>query len=471
VAQSIITNTAVATVGRAINVALGIIVVGLISRLLGADQFGSYATLLAYGAILQIMADLGLYLMLTRVIAQHPGQENYYLANILTLRLVLLAVLFGGGLLLAYLLPSLHGLLGAYSVIAAGLIVQSVSQLFMGVYQKYGVVWRATVGDIAGRLVQLGGIVLVGATHASLVSMAALFAAGSVTAVALHRGLLPKGIVVKLSFSWRTWRRLLGASLPLGALLILNAIYFRIDIVLLSLYQPGSQVGFYGLAYRLIESALFLPAMFGGLLLPRLSAAWQQQDTARLRQYFSQGLLAVLWAAAFVVLSMIVWAGPIIQLIGGAEYQAAAPLLSILAGALAVMFVGNLSGFTLVACHRQKALLILAAALAIANVALNILTIPRWGAFAAAWTTVATETVAAATATLIVYRLTRFTLPPAALVRLGLALSFTAVMYWASPAGWPVLITLAAGFVVYLAASWWLRLLTRRTFSSLLAVL
>jgi O-antigen/teichoic acid export membrane protein len=468
-AQSIVANTAVAAAGRALNVALGIIVLGLISRLLGAETFGSYSTLLAYGAILQIVADLGLYLTLTRLIAQYPEQENHYVANAILLRLALSILVFGGGFLVAFFIVPRPDVAAAYGIMSAGFAAQSLSQLFMGVYQKYGIVWRATVGDSIGRIAQVVGILMIGTARANLFSMTALFTLATVVAALLHRALLPRNIVIRAQFAWSTWRHLIVASFPLGALLILNAIYFRVDILILSLYRPGSDVGFYGLAYRLVESILFLPAMFGGLLLPRISAAWQNSQLGQLREYLSQGLLAAMWAGGFIVLSISIWTEPIIMLIAGPEYGAAAPLLRILALALAAMFFGNIAGFALVACHRQKALLVLATTLAAANIVLNVLTIPFWGAPAAAWTTVVTEVLAATTAMLIAYRLIRFSLPRAALGKLVMALVLTTAVYWFIPASWPVVAIVTVGFVTYVISGRLLGFLTSRTFRVLLA--
>jgi len=467
VAQSIITNTVIASSGRVINVALGIVALGFISRFLGTDQFGSFTVLLAYGAILQITADLGLYLTLTRAIAQHPAKENHYLTHIISLRLALLITIFGLGAAATFVVPSLRGLLLVYSVVAIGYIAQSFSQLMMGIYQKYRVVWRATAGDIAGRIAQVAGLIIIGASRATLTSMAVLFTVSAGLAALVHRQLLPTPVLIKLAFSWPTWRRLIIGSLPLGALLILNAVYFRIDTVLLSLYRPSGQVGLYGIAYRLIESALFFPAMFGGLLLPRLSSSWQNQQRLQLKQYYEQGLLIIVWAAVFTVISLTFLSQPIILLIAGSEFEAAASLLRILALALAAMFIGNLSGFTLVACQRQKALLKLAVVLAVVNIGLNLLFIPRWGALAAAWTTVITEGVAALSATIIAYRLIHFTIPLSVLVRLALAAVLTALIYQALPATWPVLITLGLGAAVYAFSSWWLRIVTKQNLSLL----
>lgn len=467
--SSIVANAAVASLGRVANVGLGIVTVSLLARFLGGELFGAYTVLMAFCLMLHTAADLGLYVTLTRAIAAAPAdRENQYLAHITALRLALLVIVLAIGALTLRFLPSLQNLAAPYALVAAGLAAQSFSQLLMGVYQKYGAMWRATAGDLIGRLVQLVSIILLGTQQATLAAMSFAFALGTATSAAIHQTLLPQTVHVRLAVSWPVWRDLVKESLPVGALLILNAIYFRADALILSFFQSIVQVGLYGLAYRLVESTLFFPAMFGGLLLPRLSAAVAAARGDQLKQYVSQAVAATAWAAAFIAVSFASLAEPIIVLVAGGEFRAAAPLLRILALAQVAMFCGNIAGFTLLAYRQQKSLLVLAAALAAANVILNFATIPYWGAPAAAWTTVLTEAAAALIATSMVFRRTRFRLPRSFLSRLAVATAATAAVYWLLAPRVPVLATLLVGALVYLLGSRLLGLITRRHFSALL---
>ncbi|MFH1354250.1 MAG: oligosaccharide flippase family protein [bacterium] len=466
--QSILANTIIASSGRVVNVALGVFVLSLVSRFLGVATYGSYALLLSYGAILQIAADFGLYLTLTHAISRHPGQENYYISHIASLRLILLLTIFGFGWLLTLITPSLRSLVPIYPIIALGFMAQSFSQLMMGIYQKYGVVWRATAGDLAGRLVQVAGIILVGAASATLASMTTLFTLGLVVATYFHRRLLPPGIRIRPAFSQSAWRKILITSWPLGAVLIFNVIYFRIDTIILSLFRPARQVGLYGLAYRLIESSLFVPAMFGGLLLPHLTAAWHEQRLDAFRRYFEQGATLTIWTAVFITLTLVLFAEPVIILIAGTAFIDATILLQILGPALGVMFFGNLAGFSLVACRRHKTLLVIAASLAGINIILNLIFIPPFGAPAAALTTLLTEIIATLSASFVLWRLARVSLSLTYLARLAFVAITTSLIYVALPASWPVLITIAIGAAVYCAASWFTRLISKKSIGLLI---
>lgn len=476
--QSILSNTVIASSGRVLGVLLGVVTTAALTRLLGVESFGTYTLLFSYGALFQIGADFGLYLTLTRLIAQQPDKERYYINRITSLRLVLLLTFFLLGTLLTVVLPSLRPLTLVFLIIAVGFSFQSLSQLLMGIYQKYGVVWRATVGDIVGRLVQLGGIIITAlfiarTSHSAetpLFLVITMFTAGATAAYLIHHLLLPVAPPGRLVFAWPDFKRLMRLSWPLGAMLILNAVYFRIDVVILSLFRSADEVGLYGLAYRIIESALFFPAMFGGLLLPRLSRALVKKNHhTYARQLIAESLRFLTLSATFVVIAGFTLALPIVTLISGASFRSAAPLLQILSVALFVMFFGNLFGFTLVALKRQKSLLILYTALALFNLITNLMFIPIYGATAAAWTTVVTETLAMASAAVLVYRAIPFHIDIWFTARVIILAAATITLVLALPPHLPVLLVLLAAIVFYTIGSLAIGLLHRRSFTLLIS--
>ena len=416
--QSIIANTTIAAGGRAINIFLGVITTALITRLLGPNQFGSYVLLLSFGSIIQLSADFGLYLTLTRDIARQPGKKNEIFSQIISLRLLLLLIVFFIGTLIMLFAPSFRPLTVAFIVMAIGLSLQSLSQLFMGLYQYYQIVWRATVGDLAGRLVQILGIITISFYAATINTMITAFTISTAVAYLVHRKLAPSKNW-RLVLDWPAWKKVISTSWPLGAMLFVNAIYFRIDTLILSIFQPSYEVGWYGAAYRIIESALFFPAMLGGLLLPRISETLAGKKIHIAGQYIKEGARLLLVAATYCFIVIQLFNRDIILLIASAPFAPAAPILKILSLALVVMFFGNLFGFTLVAMKQQMLLLKLYVGLAVFNTLANLVFIPLYGAGAAAWTTVMTELIAATYAAYQVNKIIRLSISASLIFRLS----------------------------------------------------
>jgi len=451
VPQSILNNAVIATSGRILNVALGLVVVALITRYLGPSSYGQYVLLLSFGTIVQLAADAGLYLTLSRQLARTPDLAKRLLSNTVGLRTVLLLVAFAAGAILAVTLPSFDGLLVPFVILSAGLGLQSISQLYMSVFQYHQTVWRATVGDLAGRAVQIVGIVALGLYMPTLTGVTAMFALGSFIAFVLHWFLSPIRTLALDLESPRSWSSILAVSWPLGVLLLLNAVYFRIDAVMLSLWRPAAEVAWYGLAYRIVESSLFFPAMLGGLLLPRLSET-VLANPAQAGRYLLQGVRVVLVAGAAALVVLVSEGTRITVFIAGSSFSPSGPLLQLLAVALVIMFVGNMFGFALVALEKQRMLLGLYAVLAVGNLLANILFIPIWGASAAAVTTICTEAVAMGVAGSITWRALRLRVPWGLLARICVLAIGGIIFLQLLPTSWHLALRILVFGAFYIAA-------------------
>ncbi len=475
-AVPILVNTIIAAVGRISTIAIGIVVAAVLTRYLGAEGFGIYIFILSFGTILQTGADFGLYLTLSREIADKKAIPQQVFTHIASLRFVLLAATFLVGVLILPSLSPYPHLLGPCIILLLGLALQSYSQLLMAVYQAYGVVWRATIGDIAGRLVQIAGLLIIffsaniqSYIPSPLFAAVAVFTIGSALATIVHVSFLPNIHPWKLVGSHQEWKRFIKISWPLAVVLISNAIYFRIDAVMLSYLRPGVEVGWYGLAYRIVESTLFFPAMFGGLLLPHISASLSARNINKARGFVEQGLILIMTGGGFVAVVLSIYASEIIQFLSGPAFLPAARLLQILTIALFIMFVGNFFGYILVSLNKQKELLYLSLALVVGNIVANAIFIPLFGATAAAITTVCTEICAMSIGGFLVYTSLPFSFPYIQISKLILILAAMYAVSLLLPDSWHVIWKCFGLSIIFLTGIIVLRLLQQKDISLLMA--
>src|SRR3989344_6110438 len=406
-AQSILVNSGIASAGRLVTLVLGLVATALITRLLGAGAFGQYSFVATIGIFLQLVADFGLYLTASRELGRGEGRGMQF-GHIMSLRGVFLLLVYGAGGMLFFTIPSLRPFFLLFMVFAAGFVMQSLSQLLMSVFQAYGVVWRATISDIAGRVVQVVLLLIfyerMFKGSAPTIAVAGAFSAGLLIACCMQFFLIPHKKLLIPYISPSAWKKIIRVSFPIGALLVLNSIYFRIDTVMLVFFRTTQEVGWYALAYRVVEDTLFFPAMLGGLMLPHISSAIQHKDHVQARGFIEQALLLSLSLALPIVALLVFFASPIVIAISGQAFSASGPILAVLAWAAGIMFVGNILGFALIALHRQRDLLTLYAVLVVGNVGANFVYIPQYGAMGAAWVTVLTEGIATAVASFLVYK-------------------------------------------------------------------
>jgi O-antigen/teichoic acid export membrane protein len=463
---SILSNASVATVGRVINAVIGLAVTALFTRWLLASGYGAYIALLAYGTIWQIAADFGLYLTLTRLLGKSRLEHQEDIAATVSLRLTLVLIVGLVALGAAQFFSPIPNPLVPLGIMLLGLGLQSLSQLCIGIYQAHSRMLAATVGDVVGRLVQLLIVGWVFITHTSpTITIAALiFTIGTGTAFVIHYLYLPNRRHFWPKLTWQRWHQLLKVSWPLGALLVLNTIYFRIDMIMLPIWRSTAEIGLYALAYRLIENILFFPAMFGGLLLPHVSA----KNSTELRALLAETLQIVTIGALMMLMLLLLLPAPIISLIGGQDFLAAVPLLQTLSLALGFMFFGNIFGFVLVAQGRNKTLLSLYVCLVVFNVIANRFFIPQFGVAAAAWITVITEAAATCTAGFLVLREVHIQVPLGWLGRALVATAICAALVYILPSSVPSVVKLGAAALLFLALHIFFGTIQKKQFPHLL---
>ena len=89
---------------------------------------------------------------------------------------------------------------------------------------------------------------------------------------------------------WQDVRMLLHQAAPFAAAGVLYYVYFRIDVVMLSIWRTPDDVGWYNAAYRLVAVLYFIPGSVCSALfsrLSRLAITDRSQHTARARQHYA----------------------------------------------------------------------------------------------------------------------------------------------------------------------------------------
>ena len=381
----------IAAVSRFIVGAISLVVVGILTRSLGPAGYGYYNLVFAYLYIFTSIADLGLYTILVREVSKvDADKERLVASKIFTLRLVFAVsiLILADFLVLLFPYPPLVKWGGVIASLFS--LLSSLTQILMGVFQKYLRLYLVSAADIIARACQLALLAAMIYFKAGLL----FFVWAVVISEAVHFLLtlaFSRSLVkIKLSVDLAYWRQVLKTAFPIAASLIFVLIYFKLDTVLLSLMKPAYDVGVYSVAYKILEVVIFLPAVYVGLVMPLLSrhAFGNRAEFIRtFRKAFNTIAIFALPLAAYLA----VLSDKVVRIVGGGGFAASGPVLKILSIAILMIFFGNLGGNAIVALNLQKKGMWIYLTGAIFNVAANIVLIPRYSYFAAAWITVATE--------------------------------------------------------------------------------
>ncbi len=372
---------------------LALVSIGFITRYLGRDGFGDYATVLAFFSFFGSLADLGLYSIATREISRVGADEKKIMGNVFSLRLFssLTVFLFSP---LVFLLPYSHELKIGIIIAAASFVFSASYSVLNGIFQKYLVMDRVAITELIGKVIQLSIIILAVKMDwgFSVIISSLLFYMifNFVVILILSR----KYIRFKIEIDFDYWKKFLKESLPMGIAVVITFLYFKTDTIMLSMMQSSSDVGIYNAAYKVIENITFFPAMLIGLILP-LTARYIFTDKEKFQNISDKTFKVLLVLIIPVVIGAIFLADGIIRLIGGGGFAESANVLRIIIFSLAFIFFGSFFNNVLLAGNLQKKLMIALGFCAVFNISLNFYLIPHYSYLGASYTSVFTEMLVA----------------------------------------------------------------------------
>lgn len=389
--KKILSNTAIHAIGKFGASAIGLVIIGLVTRYLGTEGYGYYTTIFAYLFLFSTIGDLGLYLVTINELGRAGVDSKQLFSNVFTMRLVSGIVLMALAAGLIWLFPyPLLVKLGAL-VVSISVILMMVDQITVALFQQKMKTAYAALSEIGGKILILGLTILVIKNGWGFMTVLWTVVAGFLFHFLINICFARSLLKFKLAFDKEIWKRIIKKSWPVATYMIFSMIYFKADTIILSLYHPATVVGLYGAPYKILEVLIAFPAIFMGLVSPHLSRAWSEKDLSAFKKYFQKafdGLSLIVWP---MVLGTIALASPIMNLIAGPEFKDSAHALQILIVATGIIFLAHLSTFAVVALEKQKQMMKFYMAAAGLALLLYFIFIPKYSLTAAAIITVLVE--------------------------------------------------------------------------------
>jgi O-antigen/teichoic acid export membrane protein len=227
-------------------------------------------------------------------------------------------------------------------------------------------------------------------------------------------------------FLWSRVRELTSFSVYVSIIDWSNKLNYSIDAIVIGAYMSTAAVTLWTVPQRLAEMLQRMTNQLNGVLLPVVVDSDSAERPERLRAIFIQGTRLSLVSVVPVAAALVMLAEPLIHAWVGPRFQESVLVTQILVGVVAIR-VGNATATTLLkGAGRHRLLAFTNAGAALANVALSLLWIKRFGL------------VGQAMGTLVPVAVTSiFILWPAACRRVGVnaAGAFFAAVW---PAVWPI---------------------------------
>jgi len=445
-------NTLIAAGTRVLGLTLSLITLGLIARYLGQEGFGYYTTILAFLYFFVVLSDLGLYSVCVRDISRFPAKEKEIASYTFTIRFFSGLLIFSLAPLIVHFFPYPSSVKLGVLIGAVGFWLFSNQQVLLGVFQKYLCLDKVALAELFGRLSQLGLVIFFIWQKADFLFIVGALVVGALINFVLVFFFSQKYIPISFKFDFSFWKNLLKQSLPLGLATLFTAIYFKIDTIMLSLIKGPIEVGIYGLAYKILESLLFFPAMFVGLIMPLISkyAFWDKVKFKEISQKTLDILLMFIfpmWGGIFLLSERIT------VLLAGKEFLISGDVLDILIIAAGIIFLGVLFSNILIALDQQKKLTYIYGFGALINLIANFIFIPRYSYYGAAATTVLTELLTAFLMGMVIRRVISLTFPLGKFVKYSGA-TLMMVLFLFLFQSLPLSLLIGLGAVIYFVFLW-----------------
>lgn len=451
---------------------LAFVMTVMMPRYLGASRYGALYLAISVSGIMSILVEFGLNSLVAREVSRRREDAVHYLVNaglikagLWSLGFIVLAIL---GRFVDY--PAQTQI--AIAILAVSVLFLSESTLIAAVLQADDrirwVAWAAVLEKVV--YVGLGVTVLL--MGYGVIAVAVVMLLGSVAGFLLHLWwLLKLDRTIDVRGGWRglELRPLFVEALPFFSVLFFGAIYFRADVVVLSLLTNDTAVGYYGAAYRLFQTTYIVPEAFLFAMFP-LFCRLSPRKNDELSVAAQKGLDVLLLVGLPIAVGIAVLAEPIITTLYGAEFGASIVLLRVLAVAIVLMYANGVFVQLLIATERQKRLAITAGVASAVNIVLNLLLIPVIGVLASAITTVVTEALTIALNYAFLPAELRaqlkFTAPARSLAAAGI-MAVVLVQFGGIGLGWLILM----GAAVYLVAAITIRALPAEDWAMVKAAL
>ena len=379
--------------------------VPLLIRHLGPVEYGYYVSVTAIVFVIGGITEGGL----TNLGIRHystgsdPEDRARVVRNLVGVRLIITTAALG-------LVTLVAAVAGAAREIVIGIPLFGAGTLFTMISATYAVPLQAQLrlGIASGleflrQFVNAIGTVILVVVGAGLYAFLGLWVAVCAIVTVITAMIVRRTIPIRPDFHWPTWRRFLGEALAYGVASAAGLVYFRMAASLMTFLSTELETGYFGMAFRVLETGAMVPWLLVTSVFPILARA-ATTDRARLR-YAAQKVVEVgLIVGVGLALILMVGAKPVVAVIGGPEFAPSVPVLRIQAVVLiATVFVSTWS-LLLLSLDEQRALLAINGIAVAISFAAAFVLIPAHGAVGGSIDVVVAEALVAVLSVIVLWR-------------------------------------------------------------------
>ncbi len=366
----------------------GVVTFFFTSRFLEKADYGALNWALALSTMITALSGLGLDQLITHRIAaaSNSGERRRLFSAHFFHTLLAGGILAIGGGIAAVLGKNLPPFF--LTVYFSTLFIYLASSFKVAFAGRAAFKPLATIA-IAGGFVKMAGIPILwalGIITAQNVALIWLLSGMVEMGTSLFAGARTPAVGLAPKAGEKQYTSLLRAASPLFLALLFDTALSRIDWVLLGLLSNNGETANYAFAYKIFELSKLPLLIAAPLFLPYLAKTLQSSRAAAPEASPLPRLLSYLLVAGVLLPlgAALIWT-PVMETISKGKYgKSNLNVFLLLALCAPLHYISNFYYFKATALNRYKTILAITAGVALLNVALNLVFIPRWGGEGAA---------------------------------------------------------------------------------------
>ncbi len=365
----------------------------IIARSLGPLDMGVYGYAMWIVGTLGVLASIGLPSALTKYVAEYLGSGQVGTAIRVSKRLLRLQVIVAAAvavLTACFMLfkSPYRNIIGVAAILLfAQALQQSLGSVLAGI-QRFDRLTRISVYVSLSSVASVG---IAGFLHAGVAGMLWATLTGLIIATVLYYRDIDK-FLVKLEPAASAgpqvedpFHRIRKFSLTVSYILLIDAVVWqRSEILFLKSYSTIAQIGFYTLAYSMASKLNDVTSTFSTTLMPLYSESYGRSGLQEVGLMFVNAVKYLEMLMVPVCFLGVVLAVPLVRLIYGVQFLAVAVPLQVLIACVPITSIGVVTSPLLYGIEKQGFIAKYGTVVAIVNILLDFILIPRYAALGAA---------------------------------------------------------------------------------------
>lgn len=375
--------------GRVYHMALAFVVGLLTARYLGPGNYGLINYAATYTAFFSSFCTLGINSVIVKNFVDHPEEEGETIGSAIVLRAISSALSLVMMVCITLIVD--RGETATHWVVVlcgVGVLFQVMDTLNYWFQCKLQSKYAAIATAISYTVVSAYKVWLL-FTGKSVEWFAVSTSIDYLVAAMVLLALYKKQHGPQFSCSLRKAKELLGSSRHFILAGLMVSIYDSTDKFMLKQVMNEAEVGFYSTAVSLCNIWVFLLTALIDSSYPVILQSFENKEGFERKN--KQLYAIVFYASVSVSLLFSIFASPIVVFLYGETYAPAAAPLRIITWYVAFSYLGVARNAWIVSYGKQNYLKYLYMGAALANVLLNALMIPPWGASGAALASLLTQ--------------------------------------------------------------------------------